>query len=269
LFSVRAGGSVAAASMRVYALMQGIARYAAELAAFALGGPRDRKCIPALHTDAFDLAVEPSRKGLAMALGAAVASDATHDIASVSPTGLATLGTGNADLPTSAVSDRGLFHAVSITRVMHHVQGLTTVYNLEVEEDHSYVANGFVVHNCGSCLALHGSRHGLDEVLDDHPSGRCVSSPLTASWERLGFGPGMPEAARPVQSGEDWLRAQSVERQQQILGKAKWEAWQSEGVRLRDLVARRRSAAWGTMRYEASLERALAKAEARAARGGT
>jgi len=38
--------------------------------------------------------------------------------------------------------------------------GVTTVYNLEVDEDHSYIANGVVVHNCQD-LSVAGKRAGL------------------------------------------------------------------------------------------------------------
>ena len=34
------------------------------------------------------------------------------------------------------------------------IQHKGTVYNLEVEDDHSYIANGHVVHNCVIALAL-------------------------------------------------------------------------------------------------------------------
>lgn len=38
--------------------------------------------------------------------------------------------------------------------------GITTVYNLEVDEDHTYIANGVVVHNCQD-LSVAGKRAGL------------------------------------------------------------------------------------------------------------
>ena len=41
-----------------------------------------------------------------------------------------------------------------------HIQNNTTVYNLEVETDNSYCANGFVVHNCQS-FSVAGKREGL------------------------------------------------------------------------------------------------------------
>lgn len=39
----------------------------------------------------------------------------------------------------------------------------TTVYNLEVEEDNSYVANGLTVHNC-QAFSIAGKRRGFDEA---------------------------------------------------------------------------------------------------------
>ncbi len=40
-----------------------------------------------------------------------------------------------------------------------------TVYNLEVEDVHHYIANGFVVHNCDDCLALSQAWNPLEVIL--------------------------------------------------------------------------------------------------------
>lgn len=40
--------------------------------------------------------------------------------------------------------------------------GLDTVYNIEVEGDHSYILNGAVVHNC-QAFSIAGLRGGLDD----------------------------------------------------------------------------------------------------------
>jgi hypothetical protein len=38
----------------------------------------------------------------------------------------------------------------------HYTTSIVDVYNLEVEDNHHYVANGFVVHNCTDCRRLNG-----------------------------------------------------------------------------------------------------------------
>ena len=59
-----------------------------------------------------------------------------------------------------------------------------TVYNIEVEEDHTYICNGFVVHNCQS-FSTAGKRHGLGGATDwnDSPT----RSSLVFHWVRIGM----------------------------------------------------------------------------------
>lgn len=45
-------------------------------------------------------------------------------------------------------------------RKIEEVKKLTTVYNLEVEEDNSYTANGIIVHNC-QAFSLSGKQYGI------------------------------------------------------------------------------------------------------------
>lgn len=47
-------------------------------------------------------------------------------------------------------------------RSFTNLEKIETVYNLEVEDDNSYVANGAVVHNCQDCSQANPSRLGLD-----------------------------------------------------------------------------------------------------------
>jgi hypothetical protein len=69
-------------------------------------------------------------------------------------------------------------HVVPVSRVDTH-SNLLTVYNIEVEGDHSYVANGFAVHNCTACWAMHGET--FDNSVpgpDGHPNCRCARVPV-------------------------------------------------------------------------------------------
>lgn len=81
------------------------------------------------------------------------------------------VGPGNSELFPTVVAD-SFFHAPIISIDAHHIQ--CEVYDLSVETDHTFVANGVLVHNCLSCVSMHGTRHTHDEVLNDHHRGRCL-----------------------------------------------------------------------------------------------
>jgi hypothetical protein len=67
---------------------------------------------------------------------------------------------------------------------------------------------------CESCLAKHGELFPLDETLDDHYNGRCVAIPHVAGDDN------------PVQqTGEDWFSSLDPEKQKEILGAGKLEAY--------------------------------------------
>lgn len=119
----------------------------------------------------------------------------------------------------------------------------------------SYMANANVVHGwiwysaldvrtCPACWAMHGTRHTLDEVLDDHPNGRCAMVPVT-DW------------SRPVPLGDVIFADLPQDKQRAILGQAAWEAYRDGRVALRDFVGRRSHSRWGTMRYAKSLRSVL------------
>jgi hypothetical protein len=154
--------------------------------------------------------------------------------------------------------DTNHFHSTIITQIDIHIQDLL-VYNLEVRDDHSYVANGFVVHNCAACIALNGTEHPLSEDLDGHPNCRCSKSPKTKSWEDI-LGPlgidtsGIEETSLEVQSGKDWFDAQSEETQREILGNKKYEAYANGDFELEDIVGHAHSEDWGDSVYEKSLD---------------
>ncbi len=82
-----------------------------------------------------------------------------------------------------------------------------TLYNFSVEEDESYIAKGFVVHNC-----------------------RSMTIPVVKSWRELGFDMDeAPPSTRASMNGQvpekmtynEWLKGQSAEFQDDVLGKTK------------------------------------------------
>ena len=140
-------------------------------------------------------------------------------------------------------------HAVIISRVAHHIQ--CEVYNLEVNCDHTYTANGIVVHNCAFCVAMmDGSIHPVDEEMIKHPNCRCSPAPVTQSWADLGIGDGDGET---MQTGEEWLREQDQETQERILGKAGRAAWLDGRFELKDVIGVKEDDLLGEIGYRKSL----------------
>lgn len=98
----------------------------------------------------------------------------------------------------------------------------TRVYDLEVEDDCSYLANDLVVSNC-----------------------RSTSVPVLKTWRELGIDEDeIPKTTRASMDGqvaqdttfESWLKRQSIERQEASLGKEKAALWRAGKITLRDLL---------------------------------
>ena len=132
------------------------------------------------------------------------------------------------------------------------------------------VVKGWVWHaaltarTCAACWAMHGTVHGLDERLDDHPNGRCSAVPLTRSWAELGY-KSVPETSTRIRPGEVVFWSLPETEQLQIVGSSKLAALQEGRIELVDLVQRHRSERWGTWWGEASLAQALENARRRKA----
>lgn len=122
------------------------------------------------------------------------------------------------------------------------------VYNLQTENNW-YTANNIIVHNC---WAMHGTWHGLDERQDEHTQGRCTSAPDTITYAEMGFS-NIAESVPKIESGIDAFAKLSFDNQLAVLGPAKFAAYQNGTLKLSDLVGRKYSAKWGSMRYEKSL----------------
>lgn len=96
---------------------------------------------------------------------------------------------------------------------------------------------------CASCVAMHGTIHELSEPLNDHHNGRCTLLPY------------IPEFGNPVeQTGEDWFKAQSAERQAAILGKGKYQAWKDGLFEFSQLSKETENDVYGMMRTETPLK---------------
>lgn len=96
------------------------------------------------------------------------------------------------------------------------------VFDLEVDDHASYIANGIVVSNC-----------------------RSTSVPVLKSWRDLGIDEDeIPETTRSSMDGqvpaqqnfEAWLKKQSVERQNTLLGVTVADLWRKNKITFRDLL---------------------------------
>jgi SPP1 gp7 family putative phage head morphogenesis protein len=88
---------------------------------------------------------------------------------------------------------------------------------------------------CMSCLMLDGEKIPIDQVLDDHPRGRCTSIPIVK---------GAPPIIREM--GQDWFYRQSPAVQKQMLGPGMYDLWQKQGFDLRTIAAKNYNPIWGS-----------------------
>lgn len=137
----------------------------------------------------------------------------------------------------------------------------TTVYDIEVETDHSFFVHGAVLHNCPRCGAQDGTSWPLGEPHITPPlhwGCRCVCVPVTKSWEELAtknkalarkldqMEPGLRASMGGPVSGdttwESWLKGQKPDVQEDILGPARLKLWKAGKLNLSDLVDQRGNA---------------------------
>jgi hypothetical protein len=112
--------------------------------------------------------------------------------------------------------------------------------------------------SCSACVAMHGTKHSLDEELQDHPCGACTPVPETKSWDSI-LGPlgidtsGLQDTTVSIQSGSDWLDNQDESTQQAILG-PKYDGWSNGDFSLDDIVGTNDDPDWGSSIYVKSLK---------------
>lgn len=119
---------------------------------------------------------------------------------------------------------------------------------------------------CACCWAMSGTRHPLTERLDGHPNCRCRAIPVPYSAQQLGLPEGIdvtPSILSEEQSGEKLFADLPDSTKIAILGPAKFKAYSDYKISLSDLVERKESQVWGSMRTESSLASALKRSEER------
>lgn len=87
---------------------------------------------------------------------------------------------------------------------------------------------------CMSCLMLDGEIIPIDQVLDDHPRGRCTTIPIVK---------GAPPILREL--GSEWFDKQSPEIQKEMLGPGMYDLWQKEGFDLKQIATKNHDPVWG------------------------
>lgn len=114
---------------------------------------------------------------------------------------------------------------------------------------------------CAVCWSMHGTKHSLDEQMNEHICGRCTMIPWTKSWADLGYS-GIKETSARMEPGKIAFALLPREKQYLILGPAKYAALQAKAITLDDLVGVRVDEQWGSSIYEKSLkELGLSSAE--------
>ena len=118
---------------------------------------------------------------------------------------------------------------------------------------------------CPACIAMHGTRHGPDEVLNDHHNGRCVPVIIAPTYaEILGLPPieGDLSPGERVPSGAEWFAAQPQAFQRQVLGDARYRAYQDGRLTMDEdrqsgIVGTRKDDVYGPLRVPRSLKDVL------------
>lgn len=136
---------------------------------------------------------------------------------------------------------------------------------LSTFQQNSDVLNGWVwtcaldARCCAACVAMNGTKHGLDEEMGSHPNCRCAMAPLSKGWDEVLGNLGIdtsniPNTTIDVQSGSDWFNKQDEATQRAILG-AKYDGWANGDFTLEDMVGKSSDPEWGDSIYEKSLKR--------------
>jgi hypothetical protein len=118
---------------------------------------------------------------------------------------------------------------------------------------------------CPSCISLHGQMFSVNDVMVDHPHGRCIPIPVVKDDLLGGYIfdddnttlPPVPEPWWPDETGEEWFAGLDPEMQQEILGPAAYAAWLAGAIELSSLSVDAEHDVYGTMKATTSLTHAI------------
>jgi len=106
---------------------------------------------------------------------------------------------------------------------------------------------------CLSCIAMDGTKHSLEERLNDHWNGRCFKEPETKTYRELGIDADDPPS--PVtEDAKSWFGKQPEATQRKMMGNAKFDAWKAGKFDLNDLTKTSTDRVWGDMRVGTPLK---------------
>jgi hypothetical protein len=86
---------------------------------------------------------------------------------------------------------------------------------------------------CLACLVLDGTFYPVEVEFAEHPCGRCAPCPCVIGYDDPTW-----------TTGKEWLVAQDEATQRQIMGDARFEAWQG-GTSLESMVTHTQNETWG------------------------
>ena len=124
-------------------------------------------------------------------------------------------------------------------------------------------------HTCPVCLAMDGSEHPVNEIMDSHPACRCTMVPLVKSLAGIVSEGEGQEAAEDGElnipsreTGSNWFGNQSEDLQRRALGPAKFDLYKAGKIDLDDLVENTYDNRWGKSKRERSLKSLLQMVDA-------
>lgn len=117
------------------------------------------------------------------------------------------------------------------------------VFDIQVAVDESFIVAGVVVHNSAVCRARDGKVYPIDSGPRPpaHPNCRSTTVPVLKSWKEMGINlKEAPEGTRAALDGqeassvtyEDWLRRQSKDFQEEVLGLKKARLFRDGNLKL-------------------------------------
>ena len=87
---------------------------------------------------------------------------------------------------------------------------------------------------CPACLALDGTTYGVDEVMPEHPNGRCGQVPVVIGVD-----------APQWEKGPEWFAGRPEATQRKILGNKRYEMWRDGQVDFGQMASIRQDGVWG------------------------
>lgn len=146
------------------------------------------------------------------------------------------------------VSDGALVNALTTCRT--ETSRAYRTASMQTYRANADVVDGWVwmcarqARTCAACWGMDGLFFPLSVEFVDHPNGRCTALPVTKPWSELGV-TGIKERQVRGWDSETHFRKLSEADQRMVLGRSKFEAWQSGELKLRDIPVLEPSAVWG------------------------